>query len=55
MRRPHLNIDPPKMRHGEADQLADFGELPDAILVSVSQLSPTEGTGLVTTRMVVTG
>ena len=25
-RRPHLNIDPPKMAHGEADRMADLSE-----------------------------
>ena len=29
-----------------ADQVADFGSLPSAITLSISQVSPTEGPGL---------
>ena len=41
-----LMVATPAATYAAADQVADFGSLPSAITLSISQVSPTEGPGL---------
>jgi hypothetical protein len=43
----------PAATYSAADQIADFGELPDEISVAISQVSQTEGAGLSATRSLI--
>jgi hypothetical protein len=47
-----LNGGAPAVVYAASEQTADFGDLPEAISLSISQVSPTEGPGVAATGTV---